>query len=128
MATGNGFSAQQMCLQAQGCVSGRCGNGNCYLCYGNQQQWNQAATTITTEQLLSYWNKDINKQDMSLSTIAKRLLDADTKTLIKAGFLDTELRLTDKGKAELNAILFEANKTALVVAAQAVIDEAKENK
>ncbi len=62
--------------------------------------------------------------NMSLSNIAKRLLDADTKTLRKANFLDTELNLTHEGKNALWAILFDANKAALVAAAQEVIDEA----
>ncbi len=61
---------------------------------------------------------------MSLSNIAKRLLDADTKTLRKANFLDSELNLTHEGKSALWAILFDANKAALVAAAQEAIDEA----
>ncbi len=66
---------------------------------------------------------------MSLSTIAKKLFDADTKTLIKAGFLDQHLlTLTEVGRAQIWAILFEQNKAALVAAAQADIDEKKADK
>lgn len=61
-----------------------------------------------------------------ISAIAKKLLDGDTKTLIKAGFIDNNLDLTDKGTAALNAIVFEQNKAALVEAAKAEVEEAKQ--
>ena len=62
-----------------------------------------------------------------LSKIAKKLLDADTKVLVKAGYLDSELDLTEEGAAELMEVLFMANKPAMVAAAKAKIKEAKEN-
>lgn len=62
-----------------------------------------------------------------LSNIAKKLLDADTKVLVKAGYLDSELELTEQGAAELIEILFLANKPAMVASAKAKIKEAKEN-
>ncbi len=58
-----------------------------------------------------------------LSNIAKRLVDSDTKTLIKAGYVDSCLDLTGRGKDALVAILFEANKKELVTAAKAQIKE-----
>ena len=60
---------------------------------------------------------------MAISNIAKRLLDSDTKTLIKAGFLDKSLDLTSKGYDAIWVILFETHKEALVKEAKAVIKE-----
>ncbi len=104
------------------------------------EQWNQAQTFPMKGQSNYYFVDECgnlryesygsgNKQNMSLSTIAKKLFDADTKTLIKAGFLDQHsLTLTDAGRAQIWAILFEQNKAALVAAAQADIDEKKADK
>ncbi len=62
-----------------------------------------------------------------VSTMMKRLLDADTQTLVKAGFINGDLDLTDEGKEALYAILFDANKTALVAAAKEALTESKED-
>ncbi len=62
--------------------------------------------------------------NMSLSSIAKRLLDADTKVLIKAGYMHSDLSLTEKGLKSLTSIVFEQNKAAVVAEAQADLDEA----
>lgn len=58
-----------------------------------------------------------------LSVIAKHLVDSDTKTLIKASYVDSCLNLTSRGEDALVAILFEANKKELVTAAKAQIKE-----
>ncbi len=84
--------------------------------------------TINTAGVFFDGFSQINKTDMSLSTIAKRLLDADTRTLIKAGFLDNQLNLTGEGKVAMWAILFEANKAALVTAATELLAEQKADK
>jgi hypothetical protein len=60
---------------------------------------------------------------MKLTNLVKKLVDSDTQTLIKAGFINGDLELTSTGKEELFAIIFEGNKAALVTAAQAVLDE-----
>ena len=52
----------------------------------------------------------------------KRVLDADTQTLVKAGFINGDLELTDKGSDALTDIVFAANKALMVTAAQAVLD------
>jgi hypothetical protein len=49
--------------------------------------------------------------------------DADTQTLVKAGYINGDLALTDTGRDELTALVFDANKAALVAAAQAKIAE-----
>ena len=60
-----------------------------------------------------------------LSKIAERLLDADTKALEKAGFLNKQLELTDDGRQALWGIMFAAHKAALVEDAKAVIEDRK---
>ncbi len=64
-----------------------------------------------------------------LSIMMKKLLDADTQTLVKAGYINGDLELTEQGEQALFATLFDANKAALVTLAQADLAEAaKENK
>lgn len=65
-----------------------------------------------------------NKTFMSkVSTMMKKLLDADTQALVKAGFVNGDLELTSEGTKQLQTILFVANKAALVEAAEEVIAE-----
>lgn len=72
------------------------------------------------------WMSDKNKKQMNtVSSLMKRLLDADTQVLVKAGFLDNSLELTSEGIAALRAIMFETNKAALVAEAQAKLDVEK---
>lgn len=54
-----------------------------------------------------------------ITTLFKKLVDADTAVLVKAGYLNNELELTREGEEELMTICFIANKTALVDAAKA---------
>lgn len=87
-----------------------------------------------TNHSIGHWRDDgdikkINKNSMSkIGSMMKRLLDADTQTLVKAGFINGDLELTSDGVNALNAIQFTANKAALVAEAQAVLDAQKENK
>jgi hypothetical protein len=59
----------------------------------------------------------------TLGTMFKKLVDADTQALVKAGYINGDLELTDEGKNELMALVFDANKAALVVAAQAKLTQ-----
>lgn len=64
------------------------------------------------------------KSTMSkLTTMFKSLVDADTQALRKAGFINGDLEITCEGQNELNVILFQANKAALVAVANAKIAE-----
>lgn len=88
---------------------------------------------LTTPTLKKAYEELINsvpqtKKPMSISSMIKKLVDADTKTLMKAGFLDNELDLTEEGRAELDSIMFIANKAALVKAAAERIEEMKDEK
>lgn len=66
------------------------------------------------------------KKRMKLSAIARRMLDANTRTLVKAGYLDNELELTTEGEEALLAILTTANMEALVKEAKKEIRERKD--
>lgn len=61
----------------------------------------------------------------NISNIAKKLFDADTKTLIEAGFLNSDLSMTAAGSNALKDILFIEKKKELVEAAKEVIAERK---
>lgn len=64
-----------------------------------------------------------------VSNMMKRLLDADTQKLVKAGYINGDLELTPEGHKALNTILFEENKAKLVKMAEEDIAEAeKESK
>lgn len=58
-----------------------------------------------------------------VSDMMKKLLDADTQALVKAGYINGDLELTTEGGKALTVILFVANKRALVDAANVTIAE-----
>lgn len=74
---------------------------------------------------MMYQVSDNNKKMTTVGNMMKRLLDADAQLLVKAGFINGDLDLTDAGRKALWALIFDANKTELVKEAQIVIDEAK---
>lgn len=72
--------------------------------------------------------KDLLERTMTMfSNIAKRLLDSKTKTLIKAGYLSTDLKLTSVGEEALLAGLLAENMEELVKSAEEKIEEEKES-
>lgn len=86
---------------------------------------------------INCWETDIklinsNNNKTMLKTIGvmmKKLLDADTQKLVKAGFINGDLELTSDGMKALTAVLFDANKAALVAEADIVIaEDAAKNK
>lgn len=90
---------------------------------GLSQTW--AYEMLNTAFTTNYTNKPtkIKKLMSSISLIAKKLLDPSFKTLIAAGYMESDLTLTGRGRDVMEALVFEANKEALVVAAQADLDE-----
>ena len=68
---------------------------------------------------ISQPNKTMNK----LNPMTKRLLDKDTQTLCKAGYINGDLELTENGRNALDTIIFTANKAELVKMAQEELDE-----
>ena len=59
----------------------------------------------------------------NLSIMQKLLMAKDDQTLTKAGYLNGDMELTEKGQEALDSILFAANKEAMVKLAQADLDE-----
>lgn len=75
------------------------------------------------------WAEDelqLKTTNMNLNAMMKKLLDADTQTLIKAGYINGDLKLTDKGKEAMDTLNFLTNKVELVKLAQQELDENKE--
>jgi hypothetical protein len=70
-------------------------------------------------------NNAVAKIMYKVSSMMKRMLDADAQTLYKAGYINGDLELTDKGRTALNTIIFVANKSELVKMAQEELDEEK---
>lgn len=60
-----------------------------------------------------------------LNNYIKKLVDADTQALLKAGYINGDLQPTGRGQDALISILFFANKDALVAAAKEEIAEAE---
>lgn len=98
-----------------------CCNPNA-LCTCKMQAAIKNTATISGTTYSYYFGKE-ETEPMSLSTMMKKLLDADTQTLVKAGFLRSDLSLSDDGWSQLKAILFDANKAALVALAKEQLDE-----
>lgn len=76
---------------------------------------------------ISYQMKDsTNKKQMkTLGVMMKKLLDADTQVLVKAGYINGDLELTNEGTTALDSILFDTAKPALVALANAKLEEEK---
>ena len=72
-----------------------------------------------SDETISQPNKKMNK----LKPMMKRLLDKDTRTLYKAGYINGDLELTENGRNALDTIIFTANKAELVKMAQEELDE-----
>ncbi len=70
----------------------------------------------------------INKIKTMTSTFIKKVLDKDLQTLIKVGYLNSDLSISPKGEQKLRDILFLENKDKLVKEAEEEIKEAKEEK
>jgi len=68
-------------------------------------------------------NKSITKKPMS--NLLKKLLDKETRILMKAGYLDSKLRITDECSEELEALDFIEKKAELVKLAKKKLDGKK---
>jgi len=62
-----------------------------------------------------------------LNNMMKRLLDADTQTLVKAEYINGDLELTGKGQEALYSVLFADKKADLVALAQVELDDTKKS-
>lgn len=67
-------------------------------------------------------NETVTMKTVTVPEFNKQFLSDDAQTLIKAGYLDPyTLEVTHKGNIFLNRQQFEANKTAMLAAAQSEI-------
>ncbi len=71
-------------------------------------------------------NINLNTKMNKLTSMLKRLLDADSQILYKANFIDSNLELTSEGIKELLAITFDIYKDMFVQRAKEKIREEKE--
>ncbi len=99
-------------------------SGFCYLEFYQTKREYGDYKFLTARQYLGITKSMTQK----LNLMMKRLLDADTKKLIKGGLINGDLELTEEGIKTLQAIVFEANKVELVKIAEENIKEAKEEK
>ena len=65
----------------------------------------------------------INNKIMKITNLVKKILDGDTRKLVKAEFINGDLALTDEGVAELLGILFLEKKEELVKIAEEKLSE-----
>lgn len=88
--------------------------------------------TVISDNIDSIGDKEPIKKTIiqkTMNAFKKALLSADTKTLIKAGYMDDEtLELTSKGQQALNFIVYEKYQKELVAAAEADIKEEEAKK
>ena len=86
---------------------------------------------LTTQEYLNKFKQssdEPNKQrtiKMRVSIMMKKLLDKDARTLIKAGYIDGDLELTEKGREANDALDFERNKVELVRLANEDLEDRK---
>jgi hypothetical protein len=66
---------------------------------------------------------NFNQTTMKITNLVKKILDEDTRKLVKANFINGDLALTDEGVQELLGLLFLANKDELVKIADEKIKE-----
>lgn len=72
------------------------------------------------------WTETKPEKSMTkMSSIMKRILDADTRKLVEAGLLTKDLELTSEGKEALVSLMFEQNKADLVKIAEDILSEEK---
>lgn len=79
--------------------------------------------------LIHLFKRVINKKNMSkLSKFARKFLglDVSVHTLVEAGYISEDLKLTDAGKLALHQLSFETHKEALVKMAEEKIAEQEE--
>lgn len=69
--------------------------------------------------------KITSKNMQPITAMLRRALDEDMQTLYKAGYLDENLKLTERGIEALNTVVFDAYKDKLVQ--EAKVEIAQEN-
>ncbi len=65
------------------------------------------------------------RKSMQITALAKRILDPDTRALIKAGWLNNDLSITSEGRDAFLAYFLSENKKKLAEQAKVAIEEKK---
>lgn len=71
--------------------------------------------------IINFKENNMNK----ITSMAEKFISEDTKALIEAGFLSTNLELTSAGIVERDAIIFDSAQKALIAKAKELIKEKK---
>ncbi len=97
-------------------------DGWCWLGYGEKEGYPKQGFKII--------KLDKSKKSMAskLGTMMKKLLDADTQVLVKAGFINGDLELTSEGSNELENAIFDDYKAKLVAVAKEKLAEEEADK
>jgi len=129
---------EDSCISIKGINAG----GYCYTGYYDSSDFNRYIH-ISAEEFINRYNINDNNNQIpdekpnkqGLKTMLRKLsamlelqLDAESKTLYKAGFINGDLELTQEGKEANEAINFSKNKTELVKAAEEKIKEEEKSK
>ncbi len=72
------------------------------------------------------FDNNTKKMTKTVSSMAKKLLDADSQALVQAGFISESLTITQEGSDALREIMFDKYKKELVAVAKSKIKEEKE--
>ena len=114
-----------LCVDSSGCgyLYDRCGAVQGAHCPCGNHTWGASNDFVD---VISNHISDKKGIMQKLTPMLRRLLDKNTQTLYKAGYINGDLELTDSGRSALNAVLFEENKDALVKLAQESLAEEKE--
>jgi hypothetical protein len=92
--------------------------------YRARECWAQKVTGSCVWECKIIENIYNNNKTMKITNLVKKILDKDTQILVKAGFINGDLQLTEEGTQELLGLLFLENKTKLVEIANEKINEA----
>lgn len=102
-----------------------CGNGGDRTFVKTVNDTNRDICRVCVQEAYKLFNEKsfINRTATMFSNIAKRLLDNDTKTLIRAGFLSNDLLLTERGEEALLSVMLQSNLPIMVKEAAEEIAE-----
>ena len=109
----------------KGLIVNKKGNEYLVLFEDDTTQWYSesdfdSSTKVARKETMSTINK--------LTILAKSIVDADLKNMIKVGWLDSSLQLTDEGEEAILAHYLSANKAELGKLAESELKERRKDK
>ena len=96
-----------------------------YDIYNKDNKKRSSCASCLGDEDLEFYNKLIMSAN-KLTPMQEKTLDKDMKVLVEAGYLDSNLEVTEDGKRVLESMVFEAHKVELIKLAKAAIKSAKE--